>query len=348
MKKKYGIFVIILIILLAGTVVTLINDFYSFGYLYNSLIRREFSINPRAEVVPDKEYKIRIWYYPFYRTVIEKDEKDFFKMVQKEVSNVYPNIKLVVGELTFQNGFKLLQDAIRDGNPPDIFFNFTNYDLIDEHLEIPVNQYLNNEEREGFYTVDWNRVNYRDQLWGWPLLVHKQFWLKKNIAINHSNFTNKIENLNKSTLVLNYYDPILLKQLLTLFGLNTFKVEKRELDIDSYRALEGVFLFLNSLRRQGILPNERTKMPDTFIKKLLEEETIMAGPANPFLENFIETKANNINKVAVSNLAKIFVLNIFRQKRYQGDDHTRAVMEVARIIAKQYSSSLADELGMEP
>lgn len=352
MNKKYGIFIIILIIILAGTAVTFLNRFYSFDYLYNSLIRREFSINPKAEIVAENEYKIRIWYYPFYRTINNKEEKDFFKMVQKGVIEDYSNIKLVVGKLSFKNGHNQLMKAIEDGNPPDIYFNLTDYNFIDEQLQIPVNQYINSREQEGFYTVDWNRVNYRDQLWGWPLLVQNHYWLagkNVNINTNQGSFVNRINNLEKSSLVLNYPDLILLKQLLTVMGLNAFKVEKNELDIDTYRALEDVFVWLNFLRQEEILYEKETTMPDIFLKELMEKKSVVIGPVNPFLARFIEKKMKDqIKQVMLNNMVKTYSLNVFRQKRYKGDDHTRAAMEVARIIANKYSSELATELELDP
>ena len=47
--------------------------------------------------------------------------------------------------------------------------------------------------------------------------------------------------LEEDSLFLNYYDETLLKQLLTLVGLENFKVEKGELDPFAYEALEELF-----------------------------------------------------------------------------------------------------------
>ncbi|MFY9393686.1 MAG: hypothetical protein WAP36_03195, partial [Halanaerobiales bacterium] len=50
--------------------------------------------------------------------------------------------------------------------------------------------------------------------------------------------------------------------------------------------------------------------------------------------------------IYLDNLVKTYVLNVFRQRDYRGDDHSRAVMEVARIISQKTAGSLAGDLGL--
>ncbi|MFW6022746.1 MAG: hypothetical protein ACOCQW_04435 [Halanaerobiaceae bacterium] len=348
MRKKYGIFIVIIIILTAGLTVTLLNKFYSFDFLYNSLIRRDFAVNPRIEVTPDKEYTIRIWYYPFYRTINDGDEKEFFELLEKEVKKVYPDINLLVGEVSFKSGHENLIKSIKEGNPPDIYFNLSDYNLREERLQIAVSPYISNIEKEGFYSVNWNNISHREKLWGWPVLINRQYWIANSgIHLKNTNFTEKIKSLDKNTLILNYTDQTLLKQLLTLTGLDTFKIEKGDMDIDSYRALEEVFHFLYNLKNRDILYNKEKVMPDIFLKEFLEGEKVVVGPVNPYLANFIKKKsAANLKIVNLNNLVQTYKLNIFRQRKYKGDDHTRAVMEVSRIFAEKLSDTLAADMGM--
>ena len=352
MSKKYGIFLVIIIIFLAGFLVTLLNYFYSFDYLYNYLIRRDFAVNPRAEVLIDKEYTVRIWYYPFYRGLNSKQEKAFFELLQEEVAEVYPNIKIIVGKINFNTGHDKLKQAIKDGNPADIYFNLTDYDLIEEDLQIPVSPYLSNIEKEAFYTIDWNKISHRDKLWGWPVLVDGQSWLisnQMNINIYGKKFLEQVSNLKKNTLYLNYQDTLLLKQLLSLLGLDTFKIEKDgKLDIDSYRALEDLFYFLEYLREEEILAKKISQMPDIFLKAFIEGDAQLIGPVNSYLKEFVSGKmAGNIKELQVDKLKKNYYLNIFRQRKYQGDDHSRAVMEVARIFSQNLAKDLAEELALK-
>ncbi|MFW5982251.1 MAG: hypothetical protein ACOCQO_03475 [Halanaerobiaceae bacterium] len=352
MRKKYGFFILIFIILLAGSLVTLLNYFYSFDYLYNSLIKRDFAINPRVEIVSEKEYLVKIWHYPFYRNINERDEKEFFKLLQEEVSDIYPNIKLVVGELSYSSGHDEMKNAIKEGNPPDIYFNLTNYDFIDEELQIAVSPYINDQEKKYFYSINWNKISHRDKLWGWPVLVDRQKWLTtkaSNINFTETNFLEQISNLDNNYLHLNYNDEILLKQLIPLVGLDTFKLEKDgKLDIDSYRALEDIFYFIEYLREQGIIAKDIENMPDKFIKSFMEGNAQIIGPINPYLNYyFVKNRGSSVKAIYLDRLKKNYYLNVFRQKKYQGDDHSKAVMEVARIFTQNLSRILAEELGMQ-
>ncbi|MEJ6952260.1 hypothetical protein [Natronospora cellulosivora (SeqCode)] len=352
MRKKYGIFILLLILLISSSLVTLLNYFYSFDYLYNSLIRRDFAVNPRTEIMPEKEYTVRIWYYPFYRNINDRDEKEFFELLQQEVTAIFPNISIVVGELSFATGHDELKNAIKEGNPPDIYFNLTNFDLIGENLQLPVSPYITSTEQESYYSVNWNKISHRDKLWGWPVLVDRQSWaMSVGLGMNFTddNFLQQISNLDNNKLSLNYGDEILLKQLLSLVGLDTFKLEKdNRLDIDSYRALEDVFYFLDYLRGQGILSKDTKEMSNKFLKKFLEGDAKIIGPINPYLNYFlVENMSDNVKEVYLNRLKKNYYINIFRQRKYLGDDHSRAVMEVARIFSQNMSKALAEELAMQ-
>lgn len=46
MRNKYGLLIIILIFLLAGLGLNILNKFYTVGYIYDLLFKREFAVNP--------------------------------------------------------------------------------------------------------------------------------------------------------------------------------------------------------------------------------------------------------------------------------------------------------------
>lgn len=351
MRRKYTVPIIICIIFLAGLILVLLNRFYTLGYLYNRLIKREFAVNPRAEIDPEREYLIRIWHYPFYRTIKEADEREFYQELKKDIEAVYPNIRLFTGEIGFATGEESLREAIKEGNPPDIYFNLSTHVFIGEDLQIAVSPYLSNQEREAYYTVDWQHFGFRDRLWGWPVLVHRQYWIggKGILAEEYRGlpFLDQLVHLKEGSLLLNFHDETLLRQLLSLVGLEAFRLENGGLDPASYRALEEVFTLLHGLREKGILHKDAKAVPDIFLKKMLEEKAVLIGPVNPYLSNFIfEQLGDGVESVYLDNLVKTYELNIFRQRDYKGDDHSRAVMEVARIFSQKTAGVLAEELGL--
>ncbi|NLM97168.1 MAG: hypothetical protein GX175_06120 [Halanaerobiaceae bacterium] len=352
MFRKYGLFIAVFIILLAGFIVTLLNKYYTLDYLYNSLIKRDFAVNPRVDVNPDRVYEVRIWYFPFGRTIDGLDEKEFFRELKRVLQLSYPNIRLFTGKVDFATGHKKLMEAIEEGVPPDIFFNLSDDFLINEKLQLPVSPYILDLEKESYYTVNWNRISHRDRLWGWPVYVQEQSWIASKAANTGKYsllaFGQKLAHLKENSLLLNYYDDTLLKQLLTLTGIDTFKVENGHLDIDTYRALEEVFEGLYSLREKKILYKGPDEAPDIFLKELMEGKEVVIGPVNPYLKKFIDNKLKGkIEYLKLDNLVQTYYLNIFRQKKYKGDDHTRAVMEVARILSQQTAPAFAEKMGLK-
>lgn len=351
MRKRYIVSIIILIAFLAGLISVLLNRFYTLDYIYKLIIKREFAVNPRVEINPEREYLIRLWHHPFYRTIKEVDEREFFQELKKDIEAVYPNIRLFTGEVDFAAGEEKLREAIREGNPPDIYFNTGTQVFIEEDLQIAVSPYLDKQERESYYTVDWQSFGFRDRLWGWPVLVCRQYWIggKDILGGEYRNlpFLEQLFYLKEDSLLLNYYDESLLKQLLALVGLEKFKMEKGELDPDSHKALEEVFLFLHGLREKGVLYKDTKALPNIFLKKLLEDKSVLIGPVNPYLSHFItERLGDEVEFIYLDNLVKTYELYIFRQKDYKGDDHSRAVMEAARIFSRKTAGILAEKLGL--
>ncbi len=350
MKRKYGILIIIMLFLLSGLVVSLINRYYTFDYLFNFLIKREFAINPKIKVNPEKKYQVRIWHTPFYRTINNKDEKEFFREVFKNLQKAYPNIVIIVRETSFLNGYKELLKAIEDGNPPDIYLNFTNDSLINSQWQISVDPYISELEKEGFYTVEWEKINANNHLWGWPFLVQEQGWVSnESLPIDgNRNFLEYLTTFDKEFLLLNYPDLTLLRQLITLNGLERIVLKGNKMNMDTKNSLKEVFNLAHSLRRKQVFANPSTEMESSFLKSLFEEKPIMIGPVNPYLEYFLMNKNSEFYKVPIENLIQVFTLSVFRQRKYKGDDHSRAVMEVARIISKEQTVQLAEELGLKP
>ncbi|MFW6243004.1 MAG: hypothetical protein ACOC2W_02500, partial [bacterium] len=218
MNKKYYLLFILLIIL--GIGISFIN-YYSFDYLFSTYIKREFTINPRAEIRSDKNYTINIWYNPFYRTIesLQGKEKKYFEKIEEKVKTKYPNIELELKEINFLESKKIINNSIENREPPDIYLNFTGNNLINKEFQVPVDNYLTAREKEYF-----SIFKIEEKIWGWPLLIQPQIWLANNEKIeineNADNFFESVNSLEETDLVLNYRDYTLLKQLLSLKGLD--------------------------------------------------------------------------------------------------------------------------------
>lgn len=346
MRNRYGIFIILLLFIVLGVGGSIITRFYSLDYLYNKFVKKEFVPNPRVSLNPEKEYLISLWYHPFLRTIKEGDaEKEFFRKVVKDINSEYPNITLKIRKLNFYDGHNQLVESLARGNPPDIYLNFTNDSLLHNYYQIPLEIYLNNDERSGFFTVDLEKGH----LWGLPFLVQEQGWIANKKINGEQGFIDTINSLDKETLLLNYHDLTLLRQLLTLTGIEKLKIDDNGLSQESQQALKEVFNWLHYLKENQIFASSTTNMDEKILRMFFTSSPIVIGPINPWLDRYLYKHREKVyHKINMGNLIKVYTINVFRQRKYKGDDHTRAAVEVAKYIAKDHARELAPLLGLEP
>jgi hypothetical protein len=350
MSINYKFIVFIILLLILGLLIGLLNTFYSYKYLYNLITGKDFPINPKVKVNPDKEYLIDIWYYPFYRTIPEKQgkEMEFIQKVLDRIIEYYPYVRFQTREIDFLNGKENLENALNCGTPPDIFFNFSNDSLLSKKWQVPVEAYISNYEKKGFYTVDWSNINGKNHLWGWPFLTVQEKWLSNYKYTNRINNSRDIFNFlkgnSKGNILINYYDSSLLRSLLYLEGIYDFHIRDEKVESEIAEALRGIFIDLDKLRKDGIISEKH----DSMIKSFLFNNAII-GPVNPWLERrILDLSKKEIKWFNPGNLIKVYSLNIFRQKNYKGDDHVKVVMEVARLMTEIFALDIANNLGISP
>lgn len=350
-KRRIVLFLVIIIFFLFGITGGILNYHYSFSYLYNYLLKRGFYVNPRVEIDPDRIYRLDIWYYPFYKTISEKQgkEKIFFSRLEEKVQQEYSNIELRLRELSFKQGKEKLQEAIKQGIPPDMYINFSNDSYLSTRWQIPVEDFVNQEGKKRFYTVNWRKINSKNHLWGWPFLVQKQGWFANTdvsgVLVEPDDFLGGLNDRNKLQFCFNYYDYTLLRQLLALNGLSRLKMEEGRLSKDTYQKLEVTFKLLADWRQNGILVSGKA---DEMLKQFFEEDNLIIGPVNLWLKIFLLNKGAGKYEINLPAQFSLFTINIFRQQDYQGHDHTKAAMEVARILCQDFSKPIGDNLKLEP
>jgi len=348
MGKKTIFLLTFIIFIFVGFGLTIVNQYYPLDYLYSTYILREFDINPRVEIKPERKYEISIWYYPFFRTLEEYQgkEKFFLKNALNEIKKEYPNFRFELTEVNFLEARDKLNKAIQEGYPPDIFLNLSGESLKNLKLQVPVEDYLNQEEKEKFYTFNENI----SKLWNWPFLVHEQKWLVNEDISNTKgdNFFALIEELPDKSLALNYKDETLLRQLLTLKKVENLKVEDGDLVEDTYEKLKEIFNYFHQLRKQNKFAASPFNMDEIFLKLFYEQKPVVSGPINPWLENLLDNEQRfDLYEIQLNNLVKVYDISIFRQEAYPGDDHVKAVMETGKFLAKDYSQIPAKILDLK-
>jgi len=348
MNRKIILLLILIIFIFVGFGLTIINQYYPLDYLYNTYIRREFDINPKVEINPKRNYEISIWYYPFFRTLEEYQgkENEFLKNALNEIKQEYPNFQFELKEVSFLEARKKLKKAKQENNPPDIFINFSGENLKNLKFQVPVEDYLKQKEKDKFYTINKNNFT----VWNFPFLVQQQKWLiNKNISdIEGDDFFDLVKKLPDNSLALNFKDRTLLRQLLTLKGVELIELEDDKLPDDIYQNLKQIFNFFHQLKKQDKFVTAPFNMNQTFLKTFYEQEPVVTGPVNPWLENLLKNEQRfDINEINLNNLVKVYKMSIFRNEPYPGDDHVKAVMETGKMLARDYSQIPAKILDLE-
>ncbi len=354
MKSKF-IIIIIILSLLGGFFVFIINNYYSFNYLYNIILNRGLQINPRAKINPEKQYTIDIWYYPLFRAAGKNlSMEELLIKIRDDIYNQYPNFELNFRKLSFLDGPKTLIDSVQEGNPPDIYFNINDDIFLNDRYQIPVEWYITEEEKRGFYTVNWHKINQKNHLWGFPFLIEKQVWVANydlndgldpgKQLFNHLQNSN-LEGLEGKKLFLNIYDTTLIRQLLALMGMKNIQITENTINEKTRKYFKNMYIILDKLRGSSIITSS---VKSNIIKELIKGKNIIAGPVNPWLKLYLHEKKINKAEISVAKAIKIYSINVFTQKDYKGDDHIKAVMEIARYISKNYSFEVAKILKLEP
>jgi hypothetical protein len=350
--KKYGVLIFVLILLVAGTGISVLNYFYPFEIINNFLFRQNYSLDPDVELNPEKKYVVTLWYPPFYRTIPKNDgDKQIMELIKDGVEKVYPNIQLKLREIGFADIKGVIERSFEEGNPPDIYFNTENNIRLNSEYQVPVERYLVDEELPGFYTVNWEEIKRRNQhLWGWPFLVQKQGWLSNfNInnegEVSHLFHLNNILQMNKAGIILNYYDDTLLRQLFAIEGIHILPVGRTGLTNSFYTTFKNILYWSDTIKNKYQITSKKT---EKMIKLFLSKEKIALGPANIWLEYYLKSKDKSYTKLKINGQIRYYSLNIFYQKNNKESDEVKASMEVGKYITKEFSQKVADILQVSP
>ncbi|MFW5986105.1 MAG: hypothetical protein ACOCQH_01965 [Halanaerobiales bacterium] len=325
MKKR--LLIIFLISLLLGTGGAFIKKLYitPLTRLYYSWFTSSQYIDPAAEINLAKNYPIDIWYYPFLRTVENEGEIKFFQQIEEELKQNYPGINFRLKKISFLKGHEKLLETLENGNPPDIYFNFGCDSYLDEQFQLPVQNYM--QERDEDYNTLLAALKLDNNIWGWPFFCYFYHWPGAEKTL-FQNFWQDLLKLPPKSLNLNYYDPLLLRQLLTLKGVSIIRLEENTVPEEVQNVLREIFEFMEEMRSNEIIQTDIT----TLIRDYLEKDMVV-GPVNPWLNYYLQTQDEEMEMNNFPNLMTIFTLNVFQQQCYKGDDHTAAVMKTAERIA---------------
>ncbi len=355
MQKKYGLYVFLILFFIAGTGIGILNYFYPFSFINNILFKYNYSLDPSVEIDPEKNYEIEFWYPPIFRTIPSIYEEEQAKELEKRMKNIkmkikddYPNIDLKLVEVSFLEWKDKLNESFDTGNPPDILFSIDYDHYLNEKYQIPVERYIQKNERKNYFTIDWKDIEKRGgHLWIIPVSYQEQAWL------SHDGFTFKkseidkfisYENFSEGKIAFYYESELLLRQLFNFKRSNSAYNSNEGLTANSVDNLNYIFNWLKSLQNEGIIFDNQSNAISSFQKGEVE----VLAPVNPWLEYYMQNKITKVEKIMLKNQIRTLGLNIFQNKKETNSYRVKAVMETAKIIAEELRDDLYNDLNLIP
>ncbi|SNY05921.1 multiple sugar transport system substrate-binding protein [Orenia metallireducens] len=345
-------------------------------YLKYQSRAKPFAIDPEVMINPNKEYNISYWDYDLLIGQSE-DYNQFLQQTIEEFSNIYPNIKITYQLLPFSTGEQKLRAAVELGTPPDIYDDIFSSRLISEELQIPVNLLFGEGDQARYKQLGISALTHDNKIWGLPNWLIPQIWVGNQRILNRAKIdlakiksqgwswdefyqsAIKVKDLDdKSYIVFNPYNTDIFYQLLDNIDENNLLSP----DGGSFnrKSLVAIFTFLDRLRKEKVFPRKINKMNKRLIAGFWKGEAGIIAPVNIFLlnnllkrdlkERYIDITLLPVPSNSTKHRAPIKVtsLLLFRQKEYQGDDHSKAVYQFAKFINQEKSLYLAEKLRVVP
>ncbi|SJZ56956.1 ABC transporter substrate-binding protein [Selenihalanaerobacter shriftii] len=337
-----------------------------------------FTIDPKVELVADKEYQITYWDYPLFIGQ-DAEYKKFLQETITEFNDMYPNIKVKYELLSFIEGRNKLKKRLTEGKPPDIYNDLFGTKLISEEYQIPVNIFFAENEIEDYNQLGTSAFTYDQKVWGLPNWLLPQVWVGNRKLLTKTDLdlsrvkekgwpwetfyqtAKEIKGLNKkSCIIFNPYNSELFYQLLSMNDSQELVSKEGKLLLTE-KNLKGTFEYLDDLRSHKVFYEEPEEMNKKLLPYFWQGRAGVIAPVNLWLLNNLyqrDKKEKNVeltllpiptNDPEVSKVPlKVRGLVLFRQEEYKGDDHTKAVYKFAKFLNQQKSLFIAKKLRVVP
>jgi ABC-type glycerol-3-phosphate transport system substrate-binding protein len=341
---------------------------------YRFLKPREFRVDPRAKINPERDYSLRLWIsrpsIPDLSLFVEGAEEIVAHFTEAN-PHMGVDLYLIPSEL-----FNVkLADAISAGDPPDIALNLGSNQAYYGQLQVPMGLYMSKEERAAWPTGVLGQVTTESQVWGQPVaglptVLMGNLTLLEAVAVDREQIVESGWNWEQFLatvkaaagsktygLVLTNTGEPLVRSLAVSVGKPSPQGGQPELQwtAEDLETMAGLWLQLKNA--EGV--PAANKLTEDCLGAFLRGDAAMIGPLNSFLATWLWDEAvkqgvtptllpvpSHVQPPA-ADLA-VIPLVLFRQEDYQGHDHTAAGAFLGRYLAMELGPVLSRHLGAVP
>ncbi len=325
----------------------------------------DMRINPRAGLDQGKTYALRFWGVHWPPSPAGQAYGPWLRQALAEFQARYPNIRVEHRLLEPETAYQELAAALRAGNPPDVFAAPPGGPLLlSSSLQVPAGFYLDRRERRAYLAAAWDAVSARGQVWAWPQWLVARTWLGNRRALEAAGLDLIGAALRSDRTAL---AAALSRRAAGTTGLAVYPVGmgffedlmaaagapvpvngggRRLWPRDQVRAAAD---WAAALKAGGSLAVPGSGELDALVDDLFEGRLAAVGGANPWLTARL-LRIDAQRRQGGPRLVQLPVpgppgapdgltvsagaLAVFRQRSYQGHDHTRAAVELARFMSR--------------
>lgn len=344
-------------------------------YAVRSRITREFRINPGAKIDPEQSYTLNVW---VGKPVLPNTAGSYVGDIEDLVATFTSNYTNITVETYFIPQLQLegkLAEAIKAGDPPDIYFNPISSQVFFGELQVPFGLYVSKEQAAEWLPPAMAQASSNGRIYGYPTAFFSRLFMANPVRVETEGVTSEmlatmgwtweqfytaVEKSNltgKPGLVLTNYGAPLLRSIAASIGKpapfdDNGRLQWSESDV---AGMADIWHRLSSIPGLPAL----NVVNEDCLSQFLQGKAAIIGPLNPQLTVWLWNQAQekdldpvllpipSATAAPFTDLEATSVL-VFRQVAYQGHSHTKAAAELARHLGEGLGSILSKYLAAVP
>lgn len=343
-----------------------------FGYPYlNSFITGEFYINVKAEIDPQKDYRLRLWIERPFLPDLEPLRAGVEQALE-EFATIFPRVAVELSYLSPGEAASKLDESLFAGTPPDVWFSAESSQSYFGTLQVPLSRYLDDEERSTWPAAVWLQVSTARQAYALPVALYPRVLLANAALLpaSSSDLANPAQNgwswddflsLAESARqdgVYGYVPSNILDELLQSIAASLGKPVPLADDGTPLWTEEDLQAMADVWRRlaaSSAVPQPASTMDADCLDLFLRQKAAIIGPLNHHLAAWLWSQGNSplllplpSGDGSLRHDARAVAISVFRQANYQGHDHTRAAAELAQFLVPRLSQLLQQLVNAVP
>jgi multiple sugar transport system substrate-binding protein len=347
-----------------------------FGLLATGLLpwgSTEFRLRPNAKIQTDADYGLNVW---LERPVLS-DLRPWQQGIDQAITEfreVYPNVTVTLSLLAPDEAAGRLNQAISQGNPPDVFFGSNSSQCYFGELQLPLGRFIDKQERSAWPDSLWQQAEVDGAVLSLPVAAYPQVFMVNTSLFTQTSlaaiqqppetWSQLLAGAERATSgnVYGFVPTSTGAALLRCLAASIGKPAPCTSTGEPLWTKEDLLMFAQvwqEISQSPASPNSGANMDSNCLDLFLGKKAAVIGPVNHSLASWLWGAAADreiapkllpvpyLTETGYADVRTLYI-NLFRQEPYQGHDHTRAAAELAQFLAPRLGRLLSSLTGALP